>query len=247
MKRLCSMIRHAYFSLPPWFLLRSRLVNVRDLSALKDAMGWRNDPVISDGYWRECVTEEDVNNRRLRDAEVLGAVCCNESPRNLVEIGTGEGHGTVLMAENAPDGIVTTINPAPGTNTGGRFTTYESSDFFTVGACYRERGMMNVRQVLMDSRLWMPSSTPIDVAFIDGCHDFQYVRGDTRRILSACREGSIIMWHDFAPDMVLRHAWVAEVCRAVETMFATRILHGPVFHVRDSWIGLYRVISADLC
>ena len=205
--------------------LRSNVLVVRSLDHLKKAMGWTRSPLLEGDHLHAFDYLEDLNDRRIRDAEVVGAACCNGDPKILLEIGTGSGRTTALMARNAPDATVYTVNIPPE----------------EIGRHYREAGLTNVRQVLANTLRWEPDFGPIDVAFIDGCHDAEFVYSDTKKILAKCRPGSLVLWHDFAPDLVQTYHWIQEVCLGVERLFAEGLVRGRILHLQDSWVGLYRV------
>lgn len=225
----------------PWSLLPSRVLEVRDLPCLMMALGWNINPTLDIDGLREFRFWEDLNERRLRDAEVIAAACCNNNPKVLLEIGTGQGQTTVLMAENAPLGLVYTVNiPPEETAQGGCNITFAPSRD-EIGMLYKQKGLTNVCQILANTAVWEPDVDPIDVAFIDGCHDTDFVFNDTLKVLRRCRPGSIVLWHDFAPQLADVYPWIGDVCRGVERLCARRHLSGPILHLRDSWVGLYRV------
>ena len=68
-----------------------------------------------------------------------------------------------------------------------------------------------------------------------------FIVGDTRKVLSQCRSGSLILWHDFAPELAKIYSWIAEVCRGVERLYRKGLLKGRILHLQDSWVGLYKV------
>lgn len=225
----------------PWKHLRRNVLEVRDFVCLKKAMGWTADPVLTDEHLGRFDYLEDLNERRLRDAEVIAGACCNGAPRTLLEIGTANGQTTALMARHAPAATVHTVNiPPEEIHEGGRLVTgaFAAGD---LGRVYREQGCTNVRQILANTATWEPDLGPVDVALIDGCHDAEFVFNDTRKILKTCRPGSIILWHDFNLDVMAAYPWIAEVCHGVDRLYAERLIKGRILHVRDSWIGLYRV------
>jgi hypothetical protein len=83
-------------SLKPGAALRNVNANVltaRDLRSLKQAMGWVNDPILEEDWLYRFENLTDLNDRRIRDAEVLGAACANGHPRILLEIGTARYEG----------------------------------------------------------------------------------------------------------------------------------------------------------
>ena len=100
-------------------------------------------------------------------------------------------------------------------------------------------------QILANTASWEPDFGPIDVALIDGCHDADFVYEDTRKLLARCRAGSLILWHDFHPGLRRVHPWIASVCSGIERLYENGLLRGKIFHLQDSWVGLYRVPDGD--
>ena len=82
-------------------------------------------------------------------------------------------------------------------------------------------------QILANTATWEPDFGPIDVALIDGCHDAEFVYGDTRKVLARCREGSLILWHDFHPALRRVYPWIASVCDGRRAPLPDGLLRGP--------------------
>jgi predicted O-methyltransferase YrrM len=186
---------------------------------------------------------EDVNERRIRDAETIGAVARNANPRVCVEIGTSTGHSTALIAANAPQAQVYTVNIPPeaiAAGEGGKMTT-EALEREEIGVYYQKRGLTNITQILANTAQWEPEMAFIDVAYIDGSHDTQFVYHDTLKLLKKMHPGSFILWHDFNPSLARKYRWIYSVCMGVEKLFEDGIIQGRLLHVRDSWVGVYRV------
>jgi predicted O-methyltransferase YrrM len=40
---------------------------------------------------------------------------------------------------------------------------------------------------------------PIDLAFIDGSHSYEYVENDTQKVLACLAPRGMVLWHDFTP------------------------------------------------
>lgn len=38
---------------------------------------------------------------------------------------------------------------------------------------------------------------PFDIAFIDGCHAYEYVVSDTKNVIPVVRPGGLLIWHDY--------------------------------------------------
>jgi SAM-dependent methyltransferase len=219
----------------------ANLLEVRSLAHLKKAMGWKFDPILEGDHLYTFQYLEDLNDRRLRDAEVIGAACCNDDPKCLLEIGTATGRTTALMAQNAAAGTVYTVNiPPEEIGDGGKNVTFAPSRE-EIGSYYRNKGLTNVRQILANTAYWKPDFGPIDVAYVDGCHDADFVYSDTLKILKHCRPGSVVMWHDFNPGLANVYQWINEVCLGVDRLYSDGLLRGRVLLLQDSWVGLYRV------
>lgn len=224
-----------------YHFLEANVLEVRSLAMFQRAMGWTRELDLDFDHLREFQFLEDLNDRRLRDAEVIASACCNGAPKIILEIGTAGGHSTAVMARNAPQATVYTVNiPPEEVSAGGRFVTAAPARQ-EIGGFYREQGLANVRQILANTARWSPDFGPIDVAFIDGCHDADFVFSDTCKALEHCRPGSLVLWHDFSPRHVRVYHWIAAVCDGVERLYRKRRLHGPILHLADSWVGLYRV------
>jgi len=221
--------------------LEVNVLEVRTLAHLKKALDWNADPLLECDHLQQFQYLEDLNDRRLRDAEVLGAACCNGGPRILLEIGTSHGKTTAMMAKNAPQATVYTVNiPPEEIATGGKNVTFAPSRE-EIGKHYRAEGLSNIRQIFANTATWEPGFGPIDVAFIDGCHDADFVYHDTRKILKKCRPGSILIWHDFNPGLAKTYPWINDVCKGIEKLYMDRLLSGKILHLQDSWMGLYVV------
>lgn len=228
-------------------MLDRMVIEVENIREMHKLFNWENEPTLDDSRLDDFDYPEDLNLRRLHDAEIVGSVMANLGTANALEIGTAEGHMTALMAQNAKASTISTINIPPeglergegGTLTTGALTRDR------IGAYYRERGCENVRQIYANTASWEPDIGPIGAAFIDGCHDAEFVYNDTCKALSIAEPGAYILWHDFNFSLVRSYHWIYEVCVGLEELYRTRRLRGRIYHLRDSWVGLYRVPSTE--
>jgi hypothetical protein len=223
--------------------IHSQVLEVDSIEELRKIFGWKEigDLCRDDIYDYEFA--EDLNQRRVRDAEVIANVMKNVKPKNALEIGTSTGLGTSLMAGNAPDSTIYTINIPPEeiiSGAGGVHTTH-ALETEKIGSEYRKRGHKNVKQIFANTLTWQPDLSGVEVAFIDGCHDTDFVVNDTIKVLKTMKPGSFIMWHDFNPELVHKFGWIFDVCFGVEKLYEKKILTNRIYHLKNSWIGLYRV------
>lgn len=228
-------------ALSPLAHVRGNTLEVRDYAALKKAFGWSNDPVLDAPHLYEFDYLPDLNDRRVRDMEALLGVCCNMPAKTIVEIGTASGETTALIAKHAPEATVHTVNiPPEEIAEGGKFVT-SGFDREIIGRAYRARGCTNVRQIFANTAHWQPDLGPIDIAFIDGCHDTDFVFNDSRKVLEHMKPGSFILWHDFHPGLVEQYDWIRAVCLGVDRLYEAGLLKGRILHLRDSWVGICQV------
>lgn len=223
--------------------LKKEIVELDDVGELRKVFGWNKFPVLDDPSVYEFDFIEDVNHRRLRDAECLGTVACNTGPTVCVDIGTSTGHSSACIAVNAPQAKIFTVNSSPEEIHAGNAGVLTTAALHReeIGSYYRSRGLKNVEQVLANTAEWEPAVGTVDLAFIDGCHDSDFVYNDTLKILRHMKTGSFLMWHDFNLDLVLKYHWIHSVCLGVEMLFMAGWVKGRIFHIRNSWIGVYRV------
>lgn len=221
--------------------LRRALIELNDVQELKNVFGWTADPLLDDPGILDFRFVEDVNRRRVRDAESLATVVRNINPAACLDIGTGLGHSAALMAVNAPTARLYTVNVSPEDfGAAGTLTTVKLEKP-QIGSYYRERNLRNITQILANTAHWEPDIGCIDVAFIDGSHDCDFVINDTLKVLARMRPGSFVLWHDFNLSLIHNYPWIKSVCLGVEVLLARGALTGRVFHIRDSWVGVYRV------
>jgi predicted O-methyltransferase YrrM len=239
-KKLSYLLKKFRYSTPT---LHQSCIEINNISELNKIFNWRNQPILNDPEFLKYEYIEDINERRVRDAESIGTVLCNANPKIALEIGTADGHTTALMAENAPDAQIYTINIRPEdilSGKGGKLTTI-ALEMEKIGSYYRQKNLKNITQIYANTATWNPNIGEIDIAFIDGCHDTEFVYNDTRKVLNSMKPGSFILWHDFNVDLAEKFDWISSVCQGVEWLYADKILRKRIYHVKDSWVGIYQV------
>ncbi|HMK84002.1 MAG TPA: class I SAM-dependent methyltransferase [Candidatus Bathyarchaeia archaeon] len=223
--------------------LRQYVIELNDFKELKKVFNWTCDPVLDDPTLYEFASIVDANERRIRDAECIGVVTRNSNPSVVLEIGTSAGHTTALIAMNAPSARVYTLNiPADeiAAGEGGVLTTHAPLTE-EIGSYYKGKELTNITQILSNSATWKPNVGTINVAFVDGCHDSEFVYNDSCKILKAMVPGSFILWHDFNLNLTKNYRWIESVCLGVEKLYRKGWLRSHIFHVRDSWVGVCQI------
>lgn len=81
------------------------------------------------------------------------------------------------------------------------------------------------------------------MAFIDGSHDTEFVYNDTVKMLKEMKPGSFVLWHDFNLELAIKYHWIRSVCLGVEKLYREGHIKGRIFHLRNSWVGIYKVSS----
>jgi SAM-dependent methyltransferase len=145
-------------------------------------------------------TSLDVN-----EIIVLAAIAKFSNAKRIVEIGTFNGNTALNLAVNSPDdATVVTIDLPPTWNGGLAIDVPQGAKNVTdrgkIGAQYRNTPYANkIKQVYADSATldWSEMQVPFDMAFIDGCHYYDYVEADTRNLLRNLKAGGILVWHDY--------------------------------------------------
>jgi predicted O-methyltransferase YrrM len=134
------------------------------------------------------------------EAYVLSLVTAFTRPRRILEIGTASGQGTALMAAQAPDATIDTLDLGNDTPSLGEQRGQPPwQDLSTIGEAYREAGVADrVTQHFGDSARfdYAPLHGQIDLAFIDGGHTYEYVTEDSANVLRCMRPGGVIVWDD---------------------------------------------------
>jgi hypothetical protein len=223
--------------------LTRNVLEANTFAELMKAYGFTKQPLLARDDINEFEYMEDLNKRRIRDAEVLAVVVANGAKSAVLEIGTSDGMGTSLIAANAPNAKIYTINIPPEeiiSGEGGVNTTI-AIEKEKIGIEYRKRGFKNIEQIYANTATWVPDIQPVQVAFIDGCHDADFVYNDTKKVLQLMKKGDFIIWHDFNLELMPKYGWINDVCLGVEMLYADGSITGRILHVRDSWMGVYRV------
>jgi predicted O-methyltransferase YrrM len=141
----------------------------------------------------------------VNELVMLGCICRWLKPKQVFEIGTFNGRTTVNLAANAPaDAIIHTLDiphdhpkfaPVEGEE---RFRLHENNGAFYRNSAYAPK----INQLWADSAEFdeKPLHGQIDLAFIDGSHNYDYVKNDTQKVMAMIAPGGVVLWHDYYPE-----------------------------------------------
>ncbi len=71
----------------------------------------------------------------------------------------------------------------------------------------------------------------MDMIFIDGCHDYDYVLSDTEKALRMIKPGGVIFWHDYSPRMPSNFRELNELASKL-----------PLVHLKDTRLVAYQYV-----
>ena len=135
----------------------------------------------------------------------LMSIAAFTKPKKIIEIGTSDGNTTLNLVANAAKGAKITTFDLPEDWSGG-FEIHvpemmkNVTDRAAVGRQYRNsKYAKQVIQVFGDSAKidYNKLDGPFDLAFIDGCHFYDYVKKDTENVMAHMNKGGTIIWHDY--------------------------------------------------
>ena len=134
------------------------------------------------------------------EAYVLSLLTAYLRPRRIFEIGTASGQATLLMARQAPDARIDTLDlgndvPSLGEQRGQPPWT----DLATIGEAFRDtEHAARITQHFGDSARFdfAPFAGQINLVLIDGAHTYEYVASDSRAALAMLAPGGAIVWDD---------------------------------------------------
>ena len=161
----------------------------------------RGDYAVHNAGWREpgtSITIMELNCILMAMREV--------NAKKVIEVGTFNGNTTLNIAANLPeDGQVVTLDLPVDEHMDYALNIQDGlrnvTDRQVVGQQFLDSPVSGrVKQVFGDSATldWNTFGGPFDLAFIDGCHDYNYVKSDTDNALKVVRPGGAILWHDYA-------------------------------------------------
>ena len=181
------------------------------------------DIYITGSYYSKKASD----TRILMELAVIGYLMQALKPNTVFEIGTFVGRTTRIMAINSPafTKIYTLDLPPRDSQAGDR-----------VGCEYRKAvESAKITQLYGNSYDFdfSPFRNQCDFVWIDGNHDYAFVKKDSENALRICKPGGWIGWHDY------RHSasWsgVTQCIRELK-----RQHHREVIHIKGTTIALMK-------
>ena len=161
------------------------------------------------------------------DRWVLLSLLLFARPERILEMGTERGKMTALLALlSAPQARVWTVDLPPRETHGIQYAweaDYPKGEHINLfGAGHK------VTQVFCDSRkISAQNLPPMDFCFIDGNHDYDFVRADSEYALAQLRKPAVLVWHDYKSEEPGVRRYLHELSQ-----------HMPLYRVAGSWMML---------
>jgi predicted O-methyltransferase YrrM len=159
----------------------------------------------------------------------LAAIGKVRRPRRIFEIGTYDGGTALLLARNAPDAQVLTLDLSP--ECAAAATVKGEVSNAATGVGYRFWGTeeaTRITQLFGDSRTFdfSPWYGTIDMVLVDGGHELAAASADTRNAVRMMSSSGVIAWDDY------HSGWPAVVQAVDETGL-------PIFHLAATDLAIH--------
>jgi hypothetical protein len=178
--------------------------------------------------------EETKGNTTFLEEYVLLSLIRRHPIHSFFEFGTFQGQTSFLLAKNFPDLAVYTLD-LPAADVDRTKISLSSGE-----RCYVQKPVIGskflgtpeqkrITQLLGDSASfdYAPYYGRMDCVFVDGCHDYAYVKNDTCHALRLLGEKGMVLWHDYLTyESVSRY--LCELGREI-----------PLYHIQSTSYVLY--------
>ncbi|MFH0851549.1 MAG: class I SAM-dependent methyltransferase [Candidatus Peregrinibacteria bacterium] len=204
---MCALIRNAW---------RLPFIKALAASVLEDAATfemWRKSRIrslpLADvrlglGTSFEVLYEATKGATTLLEAYVLLSLVRSHHAHSFFEFGTFQGQTSFMLAKNFPHLSVYTLDlPATGVDRTAIPLSIGERRYVekpTIGSKFLGTPeQAKITQLSGDSAAfdYSPYLGKMDFVFVDGCHDYEYIRNDTAHALKLLGEKGAILWHDY--------------------------------------------------
>ncbi|HVH17789.1 MAG TPA: class I SAM-dependent methyltransferase [Myxococcota bacterium] len=173
----------------------------------------------------------------------LALICVAIRPKTVFEFGTFRGRTALNFALNTPDGCRVFTLDIPKGDRDERMSQVNAADRWIMaqsetGIDYQGRDVTHkIEQLFGDSQSFdfRPFFGQIDLVFVDGGHDYEVARSDTRNALEMLSPGGVIVWDEFA-----NYGDYHDVTRAV----LDELSADEVVQIANSELAVYRKPAA---
>ena len=157
-------------------------------------------------------TRTEVWSINQYETFVLCQIIKSSNSKIIFEIGTSKGQTTHNIEANLPDG--------------GRVYTLD------LNQCLAGTG--RIMPLRGDSRSFdfSPYHDKIDLMFIDGNHDYDYVLSDSENAFRCVKEGGFIIWHDFVHDRPYTVKAILDFCHCYNLR---------LFWIDGTWLAICNI------
>jgi predicted O-methyltransferase YrrM len=152
----------------------------------------------------ELKPQNHLNAYYRHEIEVMAMLCRWQNPKIAFEFGTFEGFTTLVMAMNSPsDAMIYTLDLPLKEPFKTKFTLeYYNNTFVNARGKLYFRGTQyepKICTLYADSAEFdeSPLRNKVDLIFVDGNHQAEYIANDTQKAFSMCSSNGIILWHDY--------------------------------------------------
>lgn len=136
---------------------------------------------------------------------LICAIVRHIKAKNMFEIGTFDGTTTLHLALNSEaDARIFTLDLPQSLISDTKFALLESDKIYIDKSQPGERfkGLdleHKIEQLLGDSATFdfSPFYQKMDLVFVDGSHQYEYVKVDSENAFKMLRPGGVIIWHDY--------------------------------------------------
>ena len=176
---------------------------------------------------------------RIDALAYLALICVAIRPKTIFEFGTFRGRTALNFALNSPGGCRIFTLDIPERDRPDRIARGNEADGWLMsqsntGVDYQGRNeACKIEQLFGDSTRFdfRPFYGQIDLVFVDGGHDYEVARSDTRNALEMLSPGGVVIWDEFA-----NYGDYHDVMRAVlDELPADRIVQ-----LSNSQLAVYR-------
>lgn len=170
---------------------------------------------------------------------VISAISALLKPQTVFEIGTYLGASALMIAKNIPEeSKVFTLDLPPEKLSDNNIMNPDNvASPYQVGELLREEDVdsQKVQQLYGDSTRfdYSPYKDKIDLIFIDGNHEYDYVKTDSLNAFEMLRPGGCIIWDDYYWDYGA--FWCSGVTQYLNELARER----KIFRIAGTRLGVF--------